>query len=80
MTSMASAKSSWEGWATSWSNPTASETEHGEPEDLDYSDVSPEMAADELCAMLVDLKITNNLSAKQCCVLAWWAHKAGVPG
>lgn len=38
------------------------------------------MAGDELFEMLFRLKATNVLSAKQACVLAFWAHRAGACG
>ena len=76
---MASQRSSWEGWAPSWGS-TATDCEAGDIDDLDYSNVSPDIAAEELASMLIDLKVHNSLSATQCCILAWWASKAGVGG
>ena len=42
--------------------------------------MSAEVAEVELFDMLVYLKLTYVLSAKQCCVLAFWASKSGSSG
>ena len=55
----------------------------GDPDDecnFDYANVDATAAGEELFEMLVSLKLEGNISAKQCCVLAFWAHKAGACG
>ena len=46
----------------------------------DYDNLTAEEAGVEFADMLIHLKRTNALSAKQACVLAWWAAKAGACG
>lgn len=68
---------SWEGWS-----------ERTAPADVgpigadsaDYTSVSPDEAGEQLSEMLMQLKITNVLSARQACILAFWAAKAGAVG
>lgn len=47
-------------------------SEDGEP--------SPEEAGEELAALLIKLRLQGSLSAKQACVLAYWAAAAGAVG
>ena len=54
---------------------------NGEPAEAEENDqIDPEEASQELFNYLVDLKLTGYLSARQTCLLAWWASKAGVGG
>ena len=73
---------SWEGWDPTWAQP--GRAGHGgdddADEDVDYNNVSPEFAAEQFGDMLVDLKLMNSLSARQTCVLAFRASKAGAKG
>ena len=48
--------------------------------DTDYSAISPAQASEELAEMLISMKLRNIISAKQCCVLAFFASKAGAIG
>ena len=74
--------SSWEGWAAHWSSigERPADGDALEPEIFDYDDVSPGVAGEEFVAMLCFLKVSGVMSAKMCCVLAWWAAKAGATG
>ena len=47
---------------------------------FDYTSVPPEVAGEELVNMIVSLKFAGVISAKQACVLAYWASKAGSSG
>eukprot|EP00969_Alexandrium_andersonii_P136116 6022185-Alexandrium_andersonii.AAC.1 len=57
-------------------------------EDVGYSDSSadqdperhPEAAATQFLDELVGLYLESRLSARNFCVLCWWAHKAGMAG
>jgi hypothetical protein len=75
-------KSSWEGWGSTWSASSCSDREPDDNDDpgIDYANVPADIAAEEFGAMLVDLKLQNVLSARQCCVLAFWASRAGAKG
>lgn len=66
---------SWEGWT-----PGPSDLPAWGKDELDYSAVPPEAAGMELFEMLVRLKITSVLSARQRCILAFWASNAGAFG
>ena len=75
------ARHSWEDDAgRSW------EEEGGPPEGSDpeeqfsYDAVNPDAAGQQLADMLTDLKQRGTISAKQCCILAYWASKAGARG
>ena len=46
----------------------------------DYKNVPPDVAGEELVNMLTHLKSNGTLSAKQACVLAFWAANAGACG
>ena len=62
----------------------------GEPRDcwggeddvqFDYdNDVTSELAAEELGAMLIHMKMSGVFSARQCCIICFWASRAGVNG
>eukprot|EP00969_Alexandrium_andersonii_P115588 5111223-Alexandrium_andersonii.AAC.1 len=45
-----------------------------------YESVGPKQAGEFLFDMLVNLKQAGVLSAKQSCILAFWAHRAGASG
>ena len=47
---------------------------------LDYITIPADIAGEELIHMLSELKTQGVLSAKQACVLAFWAAKAGACG
>ena len=51
-----------------------------EQESIDYGRLSPEEAGDCLSSMLIELKLTGVLSAKQACVLSFYATAAGATG
>ena len=73
--------SSWEGWGSTWSAAAAADAnDPGGESDIDYDNITAEVAAEELGHMLVELKLRNALSARQCCVLAFWASQAGAKG
>ena len=46
----------------------------------DPYDVTPEQGGEEFTAFLLSLHLTGRMSAKSCCVLAWWATRAGAVG
>ena len=66
---MSEARPSW----AQWYDPDDSEG-------LDYDTIPGDIAGEELFNMIVDLKLRNVLSARQACVLAFWAYKAGAQG
>ena len=51
-----------------------------ELEELDYENLPAGVAEEEFVRMLVDLKWTGVLSARQVCTLAFWASRAGARG
>ena len=71
--------SSWENWNPSWAAAEDRSWSTDDP-DFDYSSIDAETAGRELVSMLVMLKVMGVLSAKQTCILAWWAAKAGAVG
>jgi len=58
-----------------WEDTRASQNPDEDPYKLDEVE-----SAAELAELLIDLKVSGCLSAKQCCVLAWWASRAGACG
>ena len=48
--------------------------------ELDYNNVSLAVAQEELFNVLVELKLVGKLSAKNCCIIAFWAKHAGASG
>ena len=54
------------------------EMQGSDDEQLDYESLSADVAAQEFCDYLVLLKHSGALSAKQCCILAFWSTRAGV--
>ena len=52
----------------------------GSSDEFDYDRVGPQEAGRELGDFIIELKQRGTLSAKQACVLAFWAHKAGAIG
>eukprot|EP00969_Alexandrium_andersonii_P149508 6611105-Alexandrium_andersonii.AAC.1 len=75
---------SWEGWATPSAEPgpgtRPSWADCDGEEQLDFGNVPADIAGEELYALLVELKVTNVLSARQTCVLAFWASRSGASG
>ena len=47
---------------------------------LDYAAVDADTAGHELMEMLISLKLKSTISARDACVLAFWASKAGAAG
>ena len=76
---MATSHASWENWEAAWEGPPQRVVEWTAV-DFEYNAVSAELAGEELVEMLLHLKISGVLSAKSCCELAWWAHRAGAVG
>lgn len=75
------AMASWENWAPSWSNARHENVVWPEdPEPPDYSDITAPEAGEELFLTLVEFKLRGLLSARQTCVLAFWASRAGAVG
>lgn len=66
----------WEGWDDQPDGPSWGL--HGE--DYDYTAVSQDEAGAQLFELLARLKIMSVLSAKQACLVAFWASKAGAIG
>jgi hypothetical protein len=48
--------------------------------DEDYDSVTAEQAGGHFSEFLMSLLFSHTISAKQCCVLAWWAQHAGAIG
>ena len=74
----ASAAPSWQGWQPSWAAPV--QPSWRDTDVLDYSTTPAYIAGEELTHMLTELKTAGVLSAKQVCILAFWAAKAGACG
>jgi hypothetical protein len=75
---MAQVSHDWETRDHCWDNEF-----RGEPDDDnddDPCDSTPEQAGFELAQFLVHLCLTCSISAKTCCVLAFWAMRAGACG
>lgn len=77
---------SWEGWGDAAplapDDPVAGgwgEASFGAHE-IDYDNISSDVAESEFYSLLVELKLTGVLTAKQCCIIAFWATKAGARG
>eukprot|EP00969_Alexandrium_andersonii_P010227 445846-Alexandrium_andersonii.AAC.2 len=49
-------------------------------EQFNYDAANPDVAGQQLADMLTDMKQRGTISAKQCCILAFWASKAGARG
>ena len=71
--------SSWEGWSSSWQD-LQDEPWDGTDKPPNLENITQDEAGDELFLFLVELKIQGKLSAHQCCLLAWFADKAGAKG
>lgn len=69
---------SWEGWSEREEFDAAPDWD--DSEDIDYKDVRPETAGEELFQMLADLKVANIISAKQACMVVFGASRAGACG
>ena len=72
--------SSWEGWSSAWQAGVREGRPTEEEDDLDYTNASPATAGEQLFVMLKTLKIQGILSARQACILAFWAKMAGAGG
>ena len=76
---MASPPSDWEAPEQAWEY-----VEFGgdgsDEDDIDYDQVAQAEAGEEFYNMLIHLKGKGTLSAKQTCVLAFWASRAGAQG
>ena len=81
MAASSSAARSWEGWGEPSHDNDAAPT-WGDPdyEEFDYASVPADVAGDELAHMIIQLKHDGKLSAKQACILSFWAEKAGAGG
>ena len=68
---------SWGNWEAepplSWGNPD-------DEASFDYDNVPAEVAGEELMSLLASLKLGGILSAKQVCIIAFWASRAGATG
>ena len=49
-------------------------------DDEEEADDTPEHAGEQLGALLTDLKISGKMSATNCCLIAYWASRAGAIG
>ena len=78
--SMAANERAWETWGKAAWEQDLDPVGWCDLEEPDYDDIPPAVAEDEFVRELVELKLTNVLSAKQACVLAFWASKAGLSG
>lgn len=78
---MAAPSKSWQGWSENTSGATES-PKWWEPEgdSIDWNALPPETAGIEFANLVVSLKLSNAISAKQACLLALWASKAGAVG
>eukprot|EP00969_Alexandrium_andersonii_P363555 15462198-Alexandrium_andersonii.AAC.1 len=71
---------SWQSWQSWGAQPGP---QWGDLEDdaaVNYNEVPADVAGEELFALLVRLKLSGTLSAKQACLIGFWAHKAGAAG
>jgi hypothetical protein len=75
---MASASHSWED-DHAWDSDSMGGGASGES-DEDYDSVTAEQAGNYFSEFLMSLLFSHTISAKQCCVLAWWAQHAGAIG
>jgi len=66
----------------SWSRKVHSwQAEDGaDPDDSDVEEIDPEDAGAQLLDLLVDLKVQGKLSATNCCLISFWAARAGAAG
>ena len=63
-------------WETSGDVAWEQEVKWADLDESNYDDVPTGEAEEEFVRQLVELKLTNVLSAKQVCTLALWASKA----
>ena len=74
---------SWENWEPSWAE-AAGAGAWADDFDDDFvyhaEEFSPAEAGEELCQLIVDLKLQGKISAKIACYLSYWASKAGAAG
>ena len=71
---------SWEGWAPDLNNDRPAWGNLGEEANIPWDAIPPAEAGDELCNFLISLKLNGSLSARQACILAFFAFKAGAIG
>ncbi len=72
---------SWEGWAPDLNNDRPAWGNLGEEANIPWDAIPPAEAGDELCNLLISLKLNGSLSARQACILAFFAFKAcATPG
>ena len=48
--------------------------------EIDWDNIEPEFAGEQLFDMIIDLKRSGNITARLACVLAFWSHHAGSVG
>ena len=48
--------------------------------EFDWDACTPAVAEQQLAAMIIEMKHAGTISAKDACILSWWASKAGVKG
>jgi len=71
----------WEQDLQSWEDGFAVEGAHSDTEhDFDYDAVDQQTALREAGDMLVQLKVSNRLNAREVCTLCFWLSKAGLGG
>ena len=74
---------SWENWEPSWAE-AAGAGAWADDFDDDFvyhaEEFSQAEAGEELCQLIVDLKLQGKISAKIACYLSYWASKAGAAG
>ena len=52
----------------------------GDEPELGAEQLTPQEAGEELAHLLINLRLKGDISAKQCCILAYWASAAGAVG
>ena len=69
-----------QGWQAALHDPDAHGGSDSSGDEFDFDSVTEDMAQQELGNMIVDLKHKGTLTAKDACILCWWAAKAGLKG
>ena len=77
---MSASSKSWQGWTPRGEGDDAREADFGSDVETDtnWAVISQEDAADYLHELLVSLKLDGKINATQCCVLSFFASKAGI--
>lgn len=74
----------WEASLKSWEaelhDPDKACESDFEDDAFDEDAITPAMAAQELASMIIDMKHRGTISAKDACILSYWAAKSGVEG